>query len=227
MEEYSNEPEIRERVTLETRSGARTIVHGGTVANITAEEVWVAIGVAAAADIGVGTPIRISLDRPPASGLTAETAVGRLIGPSGRMLALRRPDAWVSHSRRANGRVGLAIPAYLRPDGRVVPARTTNISVGGFHCITDHPMSVGLQMAVSLMLTPMSTFECQAQVIRLADNPDDPSRRQFVVAFRFLDLTVDDQARIAEALAALSDDTDPDAVPAAWQSAEAQGRLAR
>jgi hypothetical protein len=226
MDEFSNEPEIKERVMLETQSGTRTVVHLGTIANLTPSEVWVAVGSVAAADLTVGCDVRVVLNRPLAAGLTAETSVVRLFGPSGRMLALRRPQTWVSRSRRTNGRVGLAIPAYLRPDGWVVPARTTNISVGGFHCVTDHPVEVGFQMAVSLMLTPTSTFECRAQVIRLTDDPDDPSHRQLVVAFRFLDLSVDDQALIADALAALDDDTDPTAVPDAWQTGRGHGSLA-
>jgi len=226
MDEFSNDPEIKERVTLEIQAGLRTLVHEGTIANLTSDEVWVAVGGAAAEHLSAGAAVRILLNRAGAGGLTAETSVGRLVGGSGRMIALRRPSEWVSRSRRANGRVGLAIPAYLRPDGWVVPARTTNISVGGFHCITDHPVSVGHQMAVSLMLTPTSTFECRAQVIRLTDDADDPSHRQLVVAFRFVDLTPDDEACIAEALAALADETDPNAVPAAWRSGKSHDRLA-
>ena len=71
------------------------------------------------------------------------------------------------------------------------------------------------------MFTPTSTFDCRAQVVRLEDDPDDPSRRQLLVAFRFVDLTVAQEALVAEALVALSNETDASAVPVAWRSTEA------
>jgi hypothetical protein len=47
-----------------------------------------------------------------------------------------------------------------------------------------------------------------------------------MAAFRFVDLTAADEARVAEALAALGDETDATAVPVAWHSGEGHGRLA-
>jgi PilZ domain len=228
VDEFSDEPQIRDRVTLETRVGPRTLVNKATIANVAIEEVWVAVGRPAAEHLVVGAAVRIILNRSEDRSLAADSSVRRLVGGSGRVVALSRPEAWVSYSRRANGRVALAIPAYLRPDtdGTVASARTTNISVGGFHCITDLPISVGHQLAVSLMLTPTSALECRAQVVRLSDDPDDPSRRRLVAAFRFVDLTAADEARVAEALAALGDETDATAVPVAWHSGEGHGRLA-
>jgi hypothetical protein len=228
VNELSNEPAIKDRVKLETQDGPRTVVHNATIANLTTEEVWVALGQPATELLSEGTPVRIILIRPEEDSLAAETSVNRMVGNSGRMAALRRPEMWISHSRRANDRVALAIPAYLRPDadGTVAAARTTNISVGGFHCVTDLPIAVGHQMTVSIMLSPTEPFECRAQVVRLSDDPDDSSHRQLVVAFRFVDLTAADEARVAEALAALADETDPSAVPAAWHSGEGHGRLA-
>ncbi len=222
MDEFLDELEIKDRVLLETQAGPRTVAHRGTIANLTAEEIWVAVGRAAEEWIAPGSPVRLIVVRSHDRSLSAETSVRRMVGGSGRMAALGRPEAWANHSRRANDRVRLAIPAYLLPDadGTVVPARTTNISVGGFHCLTALPMAVGRQLAVSLMLSPTTPFECRAQVVRLSDDPDDPLRRQLVVAFRFLDLTADDEARVAEALAALSDETDATAVPAAWHSGD-------
>jgi hypothetical protein len=141
------------------------------------------------------------------------------------MIALNRPDVWVSHSRRLHSRVRLAIPAYLREeaDGTVASARTTNLSVGGFHCITSLPISVGRQLSVSLMLTPTTALDCQAQVVRLDEDPDDPDHRRLVAAFRFVDLTPADEARVAEALIALSEETDATAVPVAWRNGEGRG----
>jgi hypothetical protein len=224
MPEFSNEPEIKERVTLETSVGASTVVHQATIANITPNEVWVAVGENAAAFLVKGAAVRVILARPLAGGVTAETSVERVVGGSGRMIALKRPKTWVSSSRRGNTRVGLAIPAYLHTTGdSVVSARTTNLSVGGFHCVTDLPVSVGHQLSVSLMFTPTSSFDCLAQVVRLSDDPDDPWHRRIIVAFRFVNLSIDDEARVAEAVSALADETDAGAVPAAWQSGTGHG----
>ena len=229
MNEFSNEPAIQDRVTLQTHDGPRTLIHSGTVANLTAEEVWVALGSPAAEQLAEGTSVRVILNRLETGSLVADTSVKRMVGNSGRMAALCRPELWISHSRRANSRVALAIPAYLRPDGdhTVASARTTNISLGGFHCITDLPIAVGNELTVSLMLTPLSALECRAQVVRISEDLDEPAHRQMVAAFRFVDLPLAAEARVAEALAALTGETDPASVPAAWRSGEGQGRLAR
>lgn len=228
MDDFSDEPEIKDRVTLETEDGGRKVVHRATIANLTADEVWVAVDQMAAEQLIVGSPVRVILFRPQDRSLAAESSIRRIVGGAGRIAALQRPDSWVWHSRRANGRARLAIPAYLLPDtaGTVVAARTTNLSVGGFHCVADLPVSVGLQMAVALMLTPTSKFECRAQVVRIDEDPDDQTGRRLVLAFRFVDLTPDDEALVAEALAALSDETDADAGPPAWHTGEGHGRLA-
>lgn len=221
MDESSNEPEVKDTVTLETCDGPRTVVDQATIANVTAEEIWVVVGKAAGERLVAGTEARIVLVRSQDTAVAADTSVRRQVGNSGRLVALRRPDGWLSHSRRSNGRARLAIPAYLHPDaeGSVVPARTTNLSVGGFHCVTALPISVGRQLDVSLMLTPTSSFDCRAQVVRLNDDPDDPSRHQLQVAFRFVDLSAAEEALVAEALAALDDETDATAGPAAWHTA--------
>jgi hypothetical protein len=218
VRELSNEPEIKDRVTLETTAGPQAHVYRGTIANLTNDEVWVAMGRPAEEHLKTGAPVRIILIRPDEQSLEGETTVRRLVGGSGRIAGLWRPESWQSHSRRANSRMSLAIPAYLHPDfeGTVVPARTTNISVGGFHCVTDLPVAVGNQMEVSLMLSPTDPFECRAQVVRLDDDAGDPSGRHMVAAFRFVDLDAEAEGRIAEALIALNDDTDPTAVPAPW-----------
>jgi hypothetical protein len=227
LSDFSNEPEIKDRVTLETQIGPQVHVNKGTIANLTSDEVWIALG-RPLEYLTSGTPVRLILHRPDEQSLAADTTVRRLIGGAGRIAGLWRPEKWASHSRRANSRAVLAIPAYIRPDfeGTAVPARTTNISVGGFHCITSLPISVGTQMDVTLLLTPTDPFECRAQVVRLSDDPEDPNGRRLQVAFRFVDLDSTGEARIAEALAALSDETDPTAVPVAWRKSDAPGPLA-
>ena len=155
--------------------------------------------------------------------LKAETTIARHVGTDGLVIVLVRPDSWGFPSRRANSRARLAIPAYLRPGADIasVAARTTNIGVGGFHCVSDIPIAVGHKLPVTLFLTPLDPFECQAQVVRLDDDPNDPSGRHFSAAFRFLDLSQDDEATIAEALVALADMNDSEVVPQAWRSANA------
>jgi hypothetical protein len=159
LDESSNEPAIRDRVTLETQDRPRTLVHRATIANLTTEEVWVVVGPDVGHDLVSGSPVRIVVIRSGDRGLAADTSVRRFVGGSGRIAALVRPEAWVSHSRRAGSR--------------------------------------------------------------------DPWRRQLVVAFRFVDLTADDEARVAEALAALRDETDATAVPTAWRGGKGRDGGAR
>ena len=220
MTGYSAEPAILDRVTLETMSGAEWLSHGATIANLTPGEVWLGLEEPLGELVDPERTVRIVTSRDGAP-LTAETTIGRRVGTDGLVIVLVRPAAWDSPSRRANSRARLALPAYLRPPDDLSPvaARTTNIGVGGFHCVSDIPIAVGNKIPVTLYLTPLDPFECQAQVVRLEPDPDDSSGRHFVVAFRFLDLTADDEATLAEALAALTGENDSEGVPRAWRSA--------
>jgi hypothetical protein len=99
-----------------------------------------------------------------------------------------------------------------------MPVRTTNISTGGFHCLTSAALEVGLVYHVKLQLTPHDALDCRAQVVRVDESdPSDPAHRH-IVAFRFLDLSESMEDGIREALAALGADTDPTAIPTAWRS---------
>jgi len=228
LDEFPNDPAIKDRVTLETHVGRHTVVNLATIANLTANEIWVAVALGAAMQLDPGADVRVVLSGPSDTGFAADTVVERIVGGAGRLIALRRPQAWTSQSKRANSRAYLAIPAYLRPDGdgTVASARTTNVSVGGFHCLTELPLRVGDQVSVSLMFSPTEAFECEAQVVRLTEDLDDPSRRRLVAAFRFIDLAPDDEARVAEALVALATETDQTAVPVAWRRDDARSRVA-
>ena len=137
------------------------------------------------------------------------------IGSDGRVVALMRPTLWDPPSRRAHSRARLAIPVYLNADGdaTAVPAMTTNVSVGGIYCLANVSVPVGHKLPVSLRLTPAEAFDCQAEVVRVDDDTDDPSGRQVVIALRFLDLTENDQARLASTFATLAADVDADCVP--------------
>lgn len=225
MDDFSNEPAIKDRATLETQVGPRRVVDDGSIANVTAQEVWVVVGASALGHFDSGAAVQMVVVTSRSRSLAAETSVRRLVGKSGRMIALDRPATWTTCSRRTNSRVRLAIPAYLRPDSDVIvaSAQTTNISVGGFHCVTSLPLCVGDQLSVSLMFTPTDAFECRAQVVRLTDDADDPMHIRVVAALRFIDLAAADECRVAEALTALSTETDATAVPVAWHHGEAAG----
>ncbi len=216
----SDEPAILDRVVIETLSGAKWLPHSATIANLTPREVWLGLQEPLGELVDPDRRVRIVIPQSGDRSLTAETTVRRHIGSDDLVIVLARPDGWGAPSRRANGRVGLAIPAYLHPDDdtQLVPARTTNIGVGGFHCLLAIPIAVGHKLPVTLMLTPLDPFECHAQVVRLDDDPDDPSGRQVVVAFRFVDLTEEGEATLAEALIALGNEVDQGAIPKAWHS---------
>lgn len=220
MIDHSGEPAILDRIVLETPSGGEWLPHAATIANLTPEEVWVGIDDPLGQLVAPGQSVHLVLGRSGAYGVPADTTVVRHIGTDGRVVVLARPQSWAFGTRRANARARLAIPAYLKPDGegQVVPARTTNLGVGGFHCVSDIPIAVGHRLPVVLQLTPVDKFECHAQVVRLDDDPNDPTGRQVVVAFRFLDLTEADEATIASALLALAGEAEADGTPKAWHA---------
>jgi len=219
---YSEEPAVLDQVILETLSGEEWLSHVATIANLTPDEVWLGLQEPLGELVDPERTVRVVTTRAGEQS-TAETTVARSVGTDGLVIVLARPESWDSPSRRANGRTRLAIPAYLRPMDGLSPvvARTTNIGVGGFHCVSDIPLAVGNKLPVTLFLTPLDRLDCQAQVVRLDDDPDDSSGHHFVVAFRFLDLTEDDEATIAEALVALAGENDSEVVPRAWRSAAA------
>ena len=191
MTGYSDEPRILDRVTLDTLSGAEWLPHGATVANLTPDEVWLGLETPLGELLDPGRRVRVAMAQSAERSLPAETTILRHIGTDGLVIVLARPESWGTPSRRANSRARLAIPAYLRPGDGAPPvaARTTNIGVGGFHCVSDIPIAVGHTLPVTLLLTPLGQFECQAQVVRLDDDPGDPTGRFVLVSFRFVDLT--------------------------------------
>jgi len=228
VEDFSNEPAVKDRATIETRVGLRVVVDQAIVANVTADEVWVVVDAAAAERLVAGSGVRVAVTGADGRSLNAETTVRRTVGRFDRMIALARPREWTSPSRRVNGRARLAIPAYLRTetDGTVASAQTTNVSVGGFHCVTALPLSVGDELEVSLMFKPTDAFECRAQVVRLNEDASDPLGLRLVAAFRFVDLSEAGEACVAEALAALRGETDPAAVPTAYRTKRDRARSA-
>jgi hypothetical protein len=224
--QYAEEPTIPNRVSLETVSGVEWQPHRATIANLTRHEVWIGLEESLGELLYPERKVRLILRRPDGGTQTAETIVLWHIGSSGLVVALMRPTLWDPPSRRAHSRARLAIPVHLRlnEDAPPVLARTTDVGVGGFHCLSDTAVAVGQRIAVTVLLTPAQSFDCQAEVVRLENDTDDPSGRQVVLALRFLDLSGDDQATLATALVALADDVDADSVPLAWRSPEASRR---
>jgi hypothetical protein len=106
---------------------------------------------------------------------------------------------------------------HPKEDGPAVAARTTNLGVGGVHCLTDVPLAVGQELPVSLRLTPDRSFDCRAEVVRTEANVDDPTGREVVLGLRFVDLAETEQATLALALAALAADVDENSVPREWR----------
>ena len=57
VDELSNEPSIRDRVTLEITDGPRTVVDRAMIANVTTDEIWVVVGKATAERLGTGSTV--------------------------------------------------------------------------------------------------------------------------------------------------------------------------
>ena len=221
--ESGQEPTIPSRVSLETVAGDGWQPHPATIVNLTRHEVWIGVSEPLSEGLQPERRVRLVLRHQNGEAQTAETIVLWHIGTDGRVVALLRPKLWDPPSRRAHSRARLTIPVYLNPDqdGTPVPAWTTNVGVGGIYCLSDMRAPVGRRLSVSLRLTPVQTFDCQAEVVRVDEDADAPTGRQVVIALRLLNLTEDDQARLASELAALAEDVDADNVPRVWRTAEA------
>jgi c-di-GMP-binding flagellar brake protein YcgR len=195
-------PAIRDRARLEAQVKADPISIDATVANVTPEELWVGVYPLHSVHLPRLSAVRIVLVRFDQDTAWADTRFRRMVGTGGRVVALWRPASWLSDQRRVHSRVDLRLPAYIQPTGLVAvgSAWTVNLSVGGFHCITDLPLELGMRYGVSLALSPLTRLSCEAQVVRIDEDPEG----KLLVAFKFLDLTEADEAQLAVALAALA-----------------------
>jgi c-di-GMP-binding flagellar brake protein YcgR len=122
--------------------------------------------------------------------------------------------------RRQHNRYRLAIPAYLRPipGEPVVPVRTTNLSTGGFICLTAHPLEIGWVMHVRVQLTPHEALDCQAQIVRVMEPAEPDPAGGSLVAFRFMDLPETKERQIDRAITILGADDDQTDVPQGYRS---------
>jgi len=219
---HAQEPSIPNRVSLETLSGEEWQAHPAVIANLTHHEVWIGIEEPLGELLLPERPVRLVLCHPDGRTQTAESMVLWHIGEDGKLVALMRPTIWDPPSRRAHSRTRLALPVYLSTaeDAPPVPALTTNVGVGGIYCLAEASVEVGSTLPVSLRLTPAESFDCHAEVVRVDENTDDPTGKQVVIALKFLELSQDDQGRLASAFAALADDVDDDCVPRVWRGNE-------
>lgn len=217
--EYDQEPTIATQVSLETLAGDEWHSHPAVIADLTRQELWVAIDHQLGDPLDPGRHVRLVLRHPNRPTQTADTVVLWHIGRNGAVVVLKRPRLWDPPSRREHSRVRLSIPLYLRADEGAdpVPAMSTNVSVGGVFCIAELPVMVAQRVDASLQLTPATTFDCQAEVVRVDKDPDDPSGRQRLIGLHFLGLGQEDQASLAQALAELAEDVDDEFVPRAWR----------
>jgi hypothetical protein len=222
VSEFAVETSIPNRVMLETLSGGDWQPHKAMIANLTRNEVWIRIEESLGELLYPESKVRLVLRHPNGGVQTAESMVLWHIGLEGLVVVLMRPTIWDPPSRRAHSRTRLTIPIYLHSDGDAppVPAMTTNLGVGGVHCLAEAPVPEGHQLRVSLQLTPGRSFDCQGEVVRVESNTDDSSGRQVVLALRFVDMSQNDQAELASALAEIADDVDEDSVPRAWRTKE-------
>ena len=100
----------------------------------------------------------------------------------------------------------------------MVPVRTTNLSRGGFICLTSAPLEIGWMMHVRVQLTPHEALDCQAQIVRVSEPDEDDPAHGSLVAFRFVDLTEAKEDQLGRALTDLGEDVDPTGVPEAYRS---------
>jgi hypothetical protein len=213
------EPTIPSQVSLETPAGGTWLSHAATIVDLSRHEVWIGIEEPLTEPMDPDGRVRLVLRHENGPTQTAETVVLRRIGGDGQVLALMRPTLWDPPTKRAHSRARLAIPVTLHPavDAPPLPARTTNIGAGGVYCLTHARLAVGRRLPISIKLTPVKSFECGAEVVRVDEDTDDATGRRVVIALRLLELTEVDQATLAADLAALADDVDADYVPLAWR----------
>jgi len=216
---YEAEPRIATEVTLETLTGDEWHSHPAVIADLTRHELWVAIDREVGEPLDPGRPVRLVLRHPSRPTQTAETIVLWHIGRNGSVVSLKRPRLWDPPSRREHARVQLSIPVYIRTDDDAdpLPSMTTNVSVGGIFCVTEIAIQVAQRVDVSLQLTPARHFDCQAEVVRVAKDPADPSGRQRLIGLHFLDVSQEHQAALAQILTELALDVDEEFVPSVWR----------
>jgi hypothetical protein len=219
MGQYDNEPTVATALTVEMLTDAGWQSHPASIADLTRQELWVSLDRKLAEPLDPGRSVRLVLSHPKRPTQVAETVVLWHLGRNGNVVVLKRPGLWDPPSRREHMRVDLAVPVYIRADDGSDPVPTTsvNIGVGGLFCVAAMDLRIGQRVDVAIQLMPGRTFECQAEVARLDEDPNDLLGLQLTVGLRFLDLTTEDQVTLARTIAQLARDVDANFVPRPWR----------
>jgi len=216
---FDHEPTVASPLTVEALTDEGWHSYPAWIVDLTRQELWVQLEHGLAASLDPGRSVRLAISHPERPTQLAETVVLWHIGKTGSVVALKRPLLWEPPSRRGHSRARLAVPVYIRSEdsSEPVPATSVDIGVGGFFCVVAMELRIGQRVDVSVQLTPNHPFECQAEVARLDEDADDPMGLQLSAGLQFLDLTHQDQAYLADAIARLSRDVDADFVPRPWR----------
>jgi hypothetical protein len=222
VDAYDNEPTIETELRLEMITDDGWQSHRASIADLTRNELWLALDGRLAEPLDPGRSVRLVLNHPKRPTQVAETVVLWHIGRTGNVVVLKRPRLWDSPSRRDHRRVNLSVPVYLKADENSDPMPTTssNIGVGGLFCSAAMDLRIGQRLDVAVQLMPDRAFECQAEVARLDGDPDDTLALNLMVGLQFLDLTTDEQVSLAEDIARLAADVDANFVPRLWRPGE-------
>jgi hypothetical protein len=219
---FEREPTIATQISLQTLAGDEWQSHPAMIADITREELWLAIDHAVDGTLEPGRAVRVALHHSGGPVQTADTIVLWRIAGNGTMVGLRRPRLWDPPSRREHARARLSVPVYLKVDEHAdpIPAISSNIGVGGVFCTAAIPVRIAQRLDVAIQLTPSEAFECQAEVARIDKDPEDPTGN--LIGLHFLGLDQQTQARLAGTLTELAEGVDDEYVPKAWRPASAQ-----
>jgi hypothetical protein len=224
VSDYEREPTIATQVSLQTLAEDTRESYPAVIADLTRDELWLAVDRPVTSALAPGSAVRIVLQHPNKPDQTADTIVLWRIGSGGNVVGLRRPRLWDPPSRREHARARLSVPIYLKVDetAEPLPAMTSNIGVGGVFCTANLRVRIAQRLDVAVQLTPSQAFECQAEVARIDKDPDDPAGGQSLIGLHFLGLDQAMQASLAQTLAVLAEGVDDDYVPRAWRPAAEQ-----
>ena len=219
MDQYAFELTDDSRLTVEVLTDSGPEAHAASIADLTRQELWVVLDEWVAEPLDPGRTVRLALSHPDAPTQIADTIVLWHLGKTGKVVVLKRPGFWDPPSRRDHMRVKLAVPVYLKADDGSGPVPTTsvNIGVGGMFCVAAMDLRIAQRIDVAIHLTPDQTFECEAEVARLDEDPNDPVGLQLMVGLQFLDLTPREQAHLSAIISDLVQDVGANFVPKCWQ----------
>jgi hypothetical protein len=219
VDQYAFEQTEDSLLTIEVLTDSGPQTYAASIADLTGQELWVALDQWVGEALDPGRTVRLVLSHPDRPPQITDTIVLWHLGKTGKIVVLKRPGFWDPPSRREHLRVRLAVPVYLKADDGAGPVPTTsvNIGVGGLFCVAAMDLRIAQRLDVAIHLTPDQTFECQAEVARLDEDPNDPVGLNLMVGLQLLDIAPRDQARLSGILSDLARDVDANYVPRCWQ----------